>query len=156
MDGAGEDGADGDSGVGVAGVGAAVCSGSPPALVGAPLPGAGLASLPPPAVPQGVVDFPPSLPAPVPTPAPVVAGAPWLGVLVVPVLAGAPGSTSPVLEVPAPLPLAEPLGCAACSARSFSIPSAETMKSCQISAGNVPPSTGPPSNWVVIGTRLFG
>ena len=33
---------------------------------------------------------------------------------------------------------------------------AETMKLCQINAGNVPPSTGPPSNWVVIGISLFG
>jgi hypothetical protein len=41
-------------------------------------------------------------------------------------------------------------------ARSFSICRAETMKLCQINAGKVPPNTGPPSNSLVIGTRLFG
>ena len=45
---------------------------------------------------------------------------------------------------------------AACSARSCSISSAETMKSCQISAGNVPPSTGLPLKSVVIGIELVG
>ncbi len=104
MEGAGEDGALGDSGVGVAGAGDAVCSGSPDAL-GVPV----AASLPPP----GVADFPLSLPAP------VAGAALWLGV--VPVVDGAPVSPSPVLEVPAALELEEPLGCAACSARSFSI-----------------------------------
>ena len=34
--------------------------------------------------------------------------------------------------------------------------SAEVMKSCQISAGKVPPSTGPPLKSVVIGTSLSG
>ena len=60
-----------------------------------------------------------------------------------------------LLEVPA-APLVEDFGWAACSARAFSTCSAEVMKSCQISAGNVPPSTGVPLNWVVIGTRPFG
>ena len=45
---------------------------------------------------------------------------------------------------------------AAFSARVLSIVSAEVMKLCQISAGKVPPSTGPPLNEVVIGTRPSG
>ena len=45
---------------------------------------------------------------------------------------------------------------AASSLRVLSMLSAEIMKSCQISAGNVPPSTGPPSKSFVIGISLFG
>jgi len=45
---------------------------------------------------------------------------------------------------------------AACSARTLSICIEAVMKSCQISAGNVPPSTGPPLKALVIGTRLLG
>jgi hypothetical protein len=48
------------------------------------------------------------------------------------------------------------LAAAASLARSFSTCIAEVMKLCQISAGNVPPNTGPPSKSVVIGTRLLG
>ena len=49
-------------------------------------------------------------------------------------------------------------GClaASSSARSLSTCIAPTMKLCQISAGKVPPSTGPPSYSVSIGTRLLG
>jgi hypothetical protein len=42
------------------------------------------------------------------------------------------------------------------SERYCSICSAEVMKSCQISAGKVPPSTGPPSKSLVIGISLLG
>ena len=87
--------------MGVDGAGAAVCSGS--AVFGAPV-----AASPPP----GVADLPPSRPAP-------VVGADWLGAE--PVVDGALTSPSPVLEVSVPLPLEEPLGSAACSARAFSI-----------------------------------
>ena len=67
-------------------------------------------------------------------------------------------ASSEVLVVDCPcLPAARAAAvAAACSARVLSMCRAEIMKSCQISAGNVPPSTGPPSNWVVIGTRPFG
>jgi hypothetical protein len=61
------------------------------------------------------------------------------------------------LEVDVPAPFSEPSPLsAACSARVLSIWVAEVMKSCQINAGNVPPSTGPPLKSLVIGTSLFG
>lgn len=60
-------------------------------------------------------------------------------------------------DCPRFLPAALAAACAdACSARALSMCRAEVMKSCQINAGKVPPSTGPPLNWVVIGTRPFG
>lgn len=141
--GVGEAGALGVSGVGVAGAGVAVCSGSAPAF-GTP----GAAS----PLPPGVADLPLSLPASVL--APGFGAVRLTGAVTVPV--GVPVSASPVLEVPIPPLLVGPLGCAACSDRAFSTCSAETMKLCQISAGKVPPSTGPPLKSVVIGTRLFG
>jgi hypothetical protein len=49
-----------------------------------------------------------------------------------------------------------PAGVLACSARALSTFIAAVMKSCQIRAGNVPPSTGPPLKAFVIGTSLFG
>ena len=45
---------------------------------------------------------------------------------------------------------------AGASARDLSIVRAEVMKSCQISAGKVPPRTGPPSKSVSIGISLLG
>src|SRR5205807_1822017 len=102
-------------------------------------------SEPPPAPPPGPVDGAEAGGAAdfvLPTP-PLV---PRPGVPVAPAAAGVPPSPEPDV----PLPPEAPWPWCARSARSPSTWIAPVMKSCQMSAGNVPPNTGFPLKSVVI------